>query len=137
MKTAADNESRLRALIGIGVALSSELSLDALLQQCIEVALRRYAPATQGAKRAARFGYRALGVPQLVARFSAAFLGLRDFRAKAFDTRSEGIEPFPFALGERQDGYDEERHSDPDQGLALAWSATARVRASASAGSPR
>jgi signal transduction histidine kinase len=38
VKTAADNESRLRALIGIGVALSSELSLDALLQQCIEVA---------------------------------------------------------------------------------------------------
>src|SRR6266571_871483 len=78
-------------------------------QQCIEVALRRCASATQSAKRAARFGYRALGVTQLVACFRAAFLGLRDFRAKPFDARSEGIEPFRFALGERQDRDERQR----------------------------
>src|SRR6266571_4671493 len=82
-------------------------------QQLIEVALRRCAFARQSAKRPAGFGYRALGVPQLVARFRTAFFGLRDFRAQLFDTPSEGIELFRFALGERQDGRNEERHPDP------------------------
>ena len=106
-------------------------------QQHIEVTLRRCASARQSAKRAARFRYGALGVPQLVARFRAAFFGLRDFRAQPFDARSEGVELFRLALGERQNGHNEENRSDPDQFRALAWSATAWVRASTSAGSPR
>src|SRR2546423_1838544 len=105
-------------------------------QQCIEVALRRRASAPRSAKRAARFRYGALGVPQLVARFRAAFFGLRDFRAQPFDARSDGVELFRLALGERQNGHNEENRSDPDQFRALAWSATAWVRASTSAGSP-
>ena len=78
-------------------------------QQGIEVALRRGASARQSAKRAAGFGHRALGVPQLVARFGSAFFGLRDFRAQPFDARSEGVEFFRFALGERRD-RDERQH---------------------------
>src|SRR5712691_9469542 len=58
-------------------------------QQGIELALRACAPARQSAKRAAGFGYRALGVPQLVAHLGAAFFGLRDFLAQLFDARSE------------------------------------------------
>ncbi len=107
-------------------------------EQHIELSLRRCASARQSAKRAAGFGYRALGVPQLVARFRAAFFGLRDFRAQPFDARSEGIELFRFALGERQDGNGEERHPDP-AGRAGDVGAERRYhpRPSASAGSPR
>ncbi len=79
------------------------------LQQRIEVALRGRSSATQRAKRAAGFGYRALGVPQLVARFRAAFFGLRDFRAQPFDSRSQGVELLRFALGDRGD-RDELQH---------------------------
>jgi len=78
-------------------------------QQCVELALRRCAPARQSAKRAAGFGDRALGVPQLVARFRAAFFGLRALHAQPFDTRSQGIELFRFALGERED-RDKQQH---------------------------
>ena len=39
MEVPVRDESRLRALIGVGVALSSELSLDALLQRIVEAAV--------------------------------------------------------------------------------------------------
>src|SRR2546427_11378174 len=65
--------------------------------------------------RSTLFPYTTLfrSVLQLVARFRTAFFGLRDFRAQLFDTPSEGIELFRFALGERQDGRNEERLPDP------------------------
>ena len=79
-------------------------------------------PCASGAssKRAARFGDRALGVPQLVARLRAAFFGLRDFRAQAFDARSEGVELFRFALGERR-GRDEREHCAKQATHATEW----------------
>src|SRR5205823_6432413 len=76
----------------------------AALEQRRELALRPCASARHCAKRAAGFGYRALGLPQLVARLRAAFFDLGDFRAQPFDARSEGVEFFRFALGERRDG---------------------------------
>jgi hypothetical protein len=79
------------------------------LQQRRELALRPCASARHSAKRTVGFGYRTLGFPQLVARLSAAFFGLRDFRAQAFDAPSEGVEFFRFALGERRD-VDEGQH---------------------------
>src|SRR6185503_6332891 len=82
-------------------------------QQGIELALSRCASARQGAKRTAGFGYRALRVPQLVARFSAAFFGLRDFRAQPFDTHSEDVEFLRLALSKRQDGRNEKHQADP------------------------
>src|SRR5215211_6125688 len=60
--TEAGRQDRLRALVGVGIALSSELSLDAVLQKLVEAAAEltgaRYAALgviDQGGRRLERF----------------------------------------------------------------------------------
>jgi hypothetical protein len=92
----------------------------------------------QRGKRAVRLGDGALGSPQRVARFLAGFLLVAQLPVERFDARPQGFQVIVLARSESIDrNYGDQESASFCQAFAFPWLATAAMRFSTSAGSPR